>query len=236
MSFLTKILRLTKQLYPTGRAFAMPKNGYLDLMHQALAIDENKAFEDATSILYSILPDNANFTPDDATDWERRLGMTPSSASLNDRKAAIIRKMNYPGANPAKGHYLHLQYQLQLAGFNVYVYENIFLYYYPSGYVTRTALDVCGSTSIFNDNQHGDFQHGDVQHGGYYNNKIANSLDQSVDNKFDEGKILRKTFFIGGNPVGSFANVPAVREQEFRELILKLKPAQTVGYLFINYV
>jgi len=32
------------------------------------------------------------------------------------------------------------------------------------------------------------------------------------------------------------ADIPSVRKDEFRQLILKIKPAQTVGYLFINYV
>jgi uncharacterized protein YmfQ (DUF2313 family) len=103
-----KIITLTKQLYPTGRAFKMPVNGYFEKLHKALAVSEAQAYEDAISIKYSLLPDNNNFTADDATDWERRLGLPYSpSSTLSDRKAAILRKLQQPGTNPAKGHKLN---------------------------------------------------------------------------------------------------------------------------------
>ena len=84
--------------------------------------------------------------------------------------------------------------------------------------------------------QHGDGQHGDDQHGGGFSQFIANSLDQEQDANFSEGSNLRSTFFIGGATPGLFANVDSEREKEFRQLVLRVKPVQTVAYLFINYV
>jgi hypothetical protein len=82
--------------------------------------------------------------------------------------------------------------------------------------------------------QHGDHQHGDVQ-SHYFNNLIVNSLSQTQDDSFQIGNTFRFTFFIGGQTLGTWANVPTSRKTELRQLILKLKPAHTAGFLFINY-
>lgn len=230
------LLNLAKQFYPTGRAFKMAEGSYLQSLHVALSNSEESAYHNAVAIHNSILPDNNNFTIADATDWERRLGMiTNDAVSLADRKLAIIRKLNYPGLNPAKGHYQHLQYQLQLAGFDVYVYENRFPAY-PDGYETQTPFDLTGDAGLFTPVRYGQKRYGQTRYGNIYNNKIANHIDESLDLHFDTGENLRSTFFIGGNTVGSFADVSAARKAEFRQLILKIKPVQTVGFLFINYI
>ena len=51
---------------------------------------------------------------------------------------------------------------------------------------------------------------------------------------FEEG--LRATFFISAAILYDPADVQEIRKKEFRELILKLKPAHTVAYLYINYI
>lgn len=231
-----KILSLTRQLYPTGRAWKMPFDGVLEGLHKALSISEENAYNDAVSILYSILPDNDNFTIYDATDWEKRLGLiTNPLTSLADRKLAIIRKLNQPGAAKAKSNWRYLQEQLQAAGFDVYVYENRFNDY-PDGYITKTPFQFSGSSGFFTGNQHGDYQHGDIQHGGRFKGFVANDIDETIDLKFIINPNLRSTFFIGGSTAGSFASVDVNRKNEFRQLILKLKPTQTVGFLLINYI
>lgn len=237
MSFITEIKALTRQLYPTGRAFKMPYNGDLQKLHNGLAISENQALLDARAILNSILPDNSSFTADDATDWERRLGLVSNSAvSLADRKLAIQRKINHPGNIPARQHYLYLEGQLQAAGFDLYVHENRFDLY-PDTYETRTALFVSSGLGLY-PIQMGDWQHGDRQHGDNFDptKLVINSIDEDIDALFDIGDNLRSTFFIGGATVGDFANVDEERKTELRQLILKIKPVQTVAYLFINYV
>lgn len=235
MSFTIKIKKLTKQLLPTGRAFKVPPSGDLDKLIDSINLSEARAYDDGLSILYDIIPDNTNFTVDDATDWERRLGLiTNPAVSLSDRMAAILRKMNHPGTIKARQNYRYLQEQLQLAGFDLYVYENRF----PDGmggYITRTVADVVGSAGgQFN---HGEFNHNQYNHGtGFFNEVVVNSLDNHTDMIFDVGSNLRSTFFVGGTPLGTFASIPKEREIELRQLILKIKPTQCVAYLILNYV
>lgn len=235
LNTLPEIVSLAKQLFPTGRAFKMPKSGDLEKLMNGLSLSENRAYNDALGVFNSILPDNADFTEADATDWERRLGLiTGIGVSLDDRKKAIKRKINHPGTIAARQHYLYIQGQLQAAGFMVYVYENRFPYG-GGAYYTRSIFDVAGSGGV-NEFQHGDAQHGDEQHGGAYGNIIVNHINETLDQSFFITSNLRNTFFIGGDPLGSFANVPENRKDEFRQLILRLKPAHMVGYLLINYV
>jgi len=250
--FKIKLKKLINQLYPTGRAFNIPKNGVLDKLHDGLTISQNQLIEDSLSIFDSILPDNDNFTADDATRWEERLGMiTNESVLLSDRKSAIIRKMNHPGTILARQSWDYLQEQLQLAGFDLYVYENI-----PEQTVEQI-LQPFSETGQLGDGQLDDFELGDVfsvypelfncaelgdgQLGDFqldecvYKNKIANNIDELKDIPFNIGQNYRSIFFIGGPVIGEFANVNEERKNEFRQLVLKIKPVQAIGILFINY-
>ncbi len=255
-----KLLDLTRQLYPTGRAFKMPKDGDLEKLHVASNEILAQAYEDSLSVLNSILPDNAEFSTSDASDWERRLGLiTDENISLEDRKLAIKRKMNHPGTIPARQHYLYLQGQLQATGFNVFVHENL---------TGLSPLDVINTVNVgqFGDGQMGDFQFGDIfsiysdlieiipyvdfqfgdgqmgdfqmgvkDPGGYeFKEKVVNSIIS--DTYFRVLPNYRATFFIGGETFGTFADVSADRETEFRQLILKIKPTPTIAYLLINYI
>lgn len=237
MSAFDKIIKLSDQLLPKGRAFKMPINSYMLSLNRALAFSEERAYLDATAILGSILPDTSKFTVEDARDWERRLGLiTNEAVSLSDRKLAIERKINHPGDIPARQHYLYIQRQLRAAGFDVYVYENRFPTY-PSGYAPVNPSSIASPSGAGDVTaQHGDFQHGDLQHGVYFQDKVVNHIDEAQDNFFDVGPDLTATFFISGNVAGKFTNVPLARKEEFRQLILKLKPVQMVAFLFINYV
>lgn len=227
-----KLTSLTKQLYPTGRAWKLPFDGVLDRLHKALYISEEQAYNDATSILNCILPDNANFTVQDANDWEIRLGLVPNNfISLDDRKLAIARKLNQPGIAPAKSNWRYLQKQLRDAGFDVYVHENIFL----PGPVTKTPFELTGDASFMSALQYGDGQYGDFQYGGKFTKFVANHISETLDWQYNLTN-LRKTFFIGGVNVGDFANVDVTRKDEFRQLILTIKPVHTVGFLLINYI
>lgn len=232
-------MALVAQLYPKGRAFKMVVAGYKESMHRAISSQKAILYADMVSTFDSVIPDNPYFNLDDATAWEKRLGLiTIASVPLDERKKGIIRKMNYPGEYAARGHYLFLQNQLQKAGFNVFIYENRFDNG-SGGYFTKDPLSIGGEGVV---NQHGDFQHGDAQHGSYFGKLVVNYLEPELDASFDIGYHLRSTFFIGGealdpdNYMGEVADVPANRESEFRQLILRLKPTQTVGLLFVNYV
>jgi hypothetical protein len=235
MSLLQTFINITKQLYPTGRVFRMADNSFLRKLHEGLAQSEKRAYDDALSTLDSALPDNNNFTADDATAWEHRLGLiTNEAVPLADRKAAIIRKMNHPGTVPARENYRFLELQLQLAGFNVYVFENRFHDGF-GGYFTKSPEEFSGET--FDTVQYGDPpQYGDAQYGDSIYNLVVNSLDENVDASFNIGDNLKSTFFIGAMYPGEFADVDAERKDEFRQLILRIKPVQTVGILLVNYI
>lgn len=246
-----KFLLLTKQLYPRARAFKLFNNSWFERLHRGLAVSESRAYSDAVAILNSILPDNDNFTSEDATDWERRLGLINSpSVPLADRKLAILRKMNHPGTIKARQHYLYIQGQLQAAGFDVYVYEN-FGELLPADFIVIEEIASLDEANL------DEFNLGDAttvypELFGFpnldelnldefnleeevYLNKIVNNIPTEADSFFDIGQTARATFFIGGPTIGSFANVPLIRRNEFRKLILTLKPVQNVGYLLINY-
>lgn len=262
MTILDKIRLLTELHYPSGRAYKGPRGGWRDKLHKAMGVVEAQAYSDNLATLNAILPDNDNFTAADATDWERRLGLiTNSAVSLADRKLAILRKMNHPGTIKARQHYLYLQGQLQAAGFNVFVHENRF----DDGLGGLVTIDVAqfigegiediathgdaqhgeiehgDATTVFPElftfAEHGEIEHGETEHGGWtYNEIIANEIVAEADFGFNTGENLRSTFFIGGEVAGTFADIDAEREAEFRQLVLRIKPVQTVAFLLINYV
>ena len=274
------LLKLTRRLYPTGRAFRIIPGSVKEKIHSALAEIENDSFSDSLAVLNSILPDNNDFTSEDATDWERRLGLISNPfVLLSDRKLAIKRKMNHPGTIPARQHYKYIEGQLQAAGFNVIVTENRF----PTSSTVPEQMGVSemgvGTMSgeapnpvpyevvdPYNLNsqaeQMGLTEMGVGQMGGTFTVNpfeiVANNIDPDLDADFftetiiaemgdsqmgdiqmsesvDYSDKLRFTFFVSGDAFPSDALIPFDRKAEFRQLILKLKPANTVAFVFAEY-
>lgn len=241
------LLRLSRRLYPIGRAFKMPtpgddsppSGGFFYRLNRALAKSENRTVKAALSVLDSTLPDNDNFDEDDAANWERALGIfSAAGTTLADRKAAIRTKLNYPGTTAARQYYTYIQQVLQDSGFDVYVYENRFFEGSPPEWVTKTPGIVLGfvpaGEAIYDNFTYGDLNY-DMNWSDVGITIVANSLEEATDANFVISPNLRSTFFIAGAAIDSFASVPAVRKTEFRQLIHQLKPKQTVGYLFVNY-
>ena len=198
------------------------------------------------------MPDNDNFTVEDATVWEQRLGLiTNDAVSLSNRKLAIIRKLNHPGTIRARQSASFIESQLQLAGFDVYVHENTDLI------TIENLLYSVSNVAVFGTNNFGSFNFGSIYtefpnlfanlnfgsfnfgsanfNQRYFEGKVANQIDEFLDYTFNHQNIWIKTFFIGGENLGDFANVPSARKDEFRQLILRLKPTETVAYLLVNY-
>lgn len=251
MSTFIKIKSLLKQLLPTGRGFKMPLDGDGDKFIEVNAASNASTYDDIVSTLNAILPDNANFTADDATDWEKRLGMIVSPlVDLEIRKAAIIRKMNHPGTIPARQSSDYIESQLHLAGFtDAYVHANRdFLSVYEIlsiGYPIQLGDNQLGDAQLgnvfsyhsgcFHTVQLGDVQLGSWQLGtNVWCDIIANHIDLDIDKLFYIGENYR-TFVIGGAVFGDFGNVDPDRIDEFRQLVLKLKPANSVAILLLNY-
>jgi hypothetical protein len=134
--------------------------------------------------------------------------------------------MNYPGSVPARQHYLFVQGELRKAGFDVYVHENRFGDP-PSVFSFQKA--------VYGDLKYGQIKYG--QSGIPDGTPIANHIEEAKDADFNFGNDinLRATFFIGGETFPNRAYVDIRRKNEFRELILRLKPAQTAGLLLIDY-
>lgn len=225
---------LAAQLYPTGRAFNMFKYGIMDKFHTAVNISFIRLLDDAKLTVDSCFPDNDNFNEDDCDLWEYRFGMiTNPLLNIAIRRAAIYRRMSRGRNVPARQHIAYLQHQLQLAGFDVYVYENGFI---VGGVLVHKRPEEI-TASMPENVQHGlPTQHGiGAQHGGVNSEVIANSYQPnelySVGDNY-----LSKTFFLGGATLGAVAEVPEIRQKEFRELVLKLKPAHLAAFTFISYV
>lgn len=233
VSLVNTMSDLVSQLYPTGRAFYIIKNGIKELLHSAFNRSFIRLVNDSQDTLNSIFPDNDNFTIDDCLLWEYRFGLiTNTSLNITDRKNAILRKMSRGRNVPARQHKKYIEYQLQIAGFDVYVHENSF---FEGGiWVYKTPEQItAGGTNIV---QHGNgFQHGiGAEHGSSGSQLIANSFKPNESYSV-ANENLWATFFIGGQVLGDMANIHPKREQEFRELVLKLKPAHLVAFTFINF-
>lgn len=229
-----KLAELTNQLYPTGRAFYMKKDGVSYNTH--LAIDRSfiRLVEDGKATIDSTFPDNINFTIQDCELWEYRYGMTvDTNLSVEERRAAILRRMSRGRNVPARQHRNYIEYQLQVAGFDVYVFENGFI---EGGVKVYKRPSEILAEAITNVQHGGSAQHGiGTQHGGGSSQVIANSYKPNELYSVADDK-LWATFFICGAVLGDSAVIPANREEEFRELLLKLKPAHLVAFTFISYV
>lgn len=232
---LSNIMRdLVSQLYPTGRAFYMPKDGVSDKTHFSINRSFIRLLQDADLTIDSVFPDNPNFSLEDCELWEYRFGMVSNpDLSVEERKSAIYRRMGRGQNVRARQHKNYLEKQLQLAGFNVFVHENGFIEGGVKVYKKPTDIVAFSLGAI----QHGgDTQHGiGTQHGSGNSQIIANSHKPDEDYSVSDDK-LWATFFIGGAILGEMVEIPQTREEEFRELVLKLKPAHLVAFTFINYV
>lgn len=229
--FAAKLLKLTKQLYPIARAWIMKKGSFFEKIHEALAYSESRTRETLLSILTSIIPDNDSFTAEDALNFERGYGLYKQpSINLETRKEAILRKMKHPGTVLGRQSYLYIQGQLQEAGFDCYVHENRFG---DPPAIFEFISAIYGS--IF----YGEVPYG--YNGGDFSQfePVANHIDESKDAGYLPGnqQHQRYIFFIGGEIFPNPCYIEDTRKKEFRELILRLKPAQTVvGLLLAEYI
>lgn len=223
---------LIVKLYPTGRAFNMQKDGVLDNTHRAISRSFIRLIEDSNATLDSCLPDNENFDLNDCQLWEYRLGIVSNNLlDIELRKKAILRKMSL-GRNVPARHKNYIEAQLQLAGFDVYIHENKFFEGGEWVYKTPGEITAMSTTNV---QYGGSSQYGiGMQYGSAGAQVIANLATPNEPYSVGASS-LWATFFIGGAVLGDIATIPAIREQEFRELVLTLKPAHVVAFTFINF-
>jgi hypothetical protein len=232
-----QLLDLTDQLYPTGRAWRLFNGNHFEQLHKAINESFLQLREDCLSFLNSAIPDNEEFDEKDCIYWEGKLGLISNpNLTIELRKQIIVNKLSFPRNIKARQSLAYIQKQIELYGFtDVKVYANIF-YDINGQYYYMTPLEVGGNAIAVT--QHGGItQHGNsTQHGDGNFEVIAN---EAGEESYSTGgnQNLWATFFIA-SPNGLYqkGTVDANRKQEFRELILKLKPAHLVAFTFINYV
>lgn len=275
------IEKISKKFYPKGRAFYSRSGGVKEQFHKALAKSENRAYSDALAVLDSLLPDTDKFTAEDATDWERRLGLISNPlVALADRKLAITRKIQHPGTIKARQHYKYLEGQLQAAGFDVIVTENRFVT--STLIADQMGVSEMGLAEMDGENLNPDkyevvdpdtllstlvemgvSEMGVSEMAGYDSefkyeiaaNNIPPELDADFYHDINQAEMgdsemgvtemndtldfniaLRSTFFVSASSFPSIATISLERKDEFRQLILRLKPANTIAFLFVQYV
>lgn len=231
-------LRIAKMLQPDGSVFRIPTGSSIEKLYKAISSDNiggiGKLYNDVKGISNEQLPDNDNFTIEMARRWYRRLGLFDSGAvPLADMKAAINQKLSFPGTPLNKQHYLFIEEQLRMAGFDVRVYENRFL----PGPTTKTPSEILGvaaGNAVLDTFELGELEL-DEEWLDAGITLVMNYLEEEKDATFP---ILdyRSTFYIAGATIDTFADVPLSRKVEFRQLILNFKTAQMCAILFVNYV
>lgn len=117
---------LYQQLQPTGRAWQSPDDSDStreESVKSEMAADYLYSVEDFVS---NIIPDNQLFTETDAENWERRLVLDydPSTLTLEERQAEILRKLSYPGGFKNTLTLEFIEFQLRASLFDVRVYRN----------------------------------------------------------------------------------------------------------------
>lgn len=209
--------------------------GFFYRLHRALAIQFQIAWMGATGTQDFQLPDNANFTIQDCHDWYRRLGIYDSGLVSRANMILAIKQWwsHFNSTLLNKQNWKYIQDQLQAAGFNVNVYENRFL----PGPTTKTPAEVLGLPT--GRAYYGNIDYGEADYGEDWSTSgisiCANYLEAAKDEVIAITN-WRSTFYIA-DPGGitTFATIPAGREIEFRQLLIKLKNIQTIGILFVNY-
>lgn len=230
------LLGLVSNLYPTGRAFNFADKKKLRLIHEAFNLSFIDVISDSLFTIDSIIADNENCTAEDCSFLEYEYGLvTNELLPVAQRRKNILNKMAFPNNIKERQSASYIQEVLNSYGFDVGIYENIF----DDGNgnkIHKLPTDI-NTSSTNEDTQHGfPTQHGDsTQHGSGGFEVIANSM---YDEMYSFGGVenLWATFFIAGkNGLNTIAEIPKYRKSEFRELVLKLKPANTIAFLFINF-
>lgn len=200
-----------KQLYPDGRAFLTSNGSNRAKVHNSIDV----VFLDYLEQLKSLVNGTIALNVIDAKEvefLENKYGVYfTDGLTLEQRINRIRARMTYPNGVVNRSSAAWIQHVLRSFGFDVKVYEN-------EG-ISPEVLDG------FKKTQYGNSKYGNSNFGGYKFNVIANSMFENENYSF--GGNLWATFFIRIN-----TEIDSSRMREFRELVLKLKPAHLCCILF----
>lgn len=253
-------------LYPTGQWFDLSLNSNIRKLNNGISLFFSRAWDSIKEIGYWILPDNDRFDAEAIGLWENVFGIPENTnKSLNERRDTITQRMQFPGEILARQSRGYIENQLRVAGFDVYVTLNRFPASDVISESGSESMEMGAETADMNYSGPSSFRFERREPEVGYTELIANNIKSDADINIFEVDIynesggesmemggakadmagetvlnrehqLRGTFFVHGSTYPALASVPLIRKKEFRELILKLKPAQMVGFLYINYV
>lgn len=226
--------------------------------NSAVFLSNAKALESAYKMFYDILkqrlPDNEFFDIEDIENWERVLGLIQNnSLSETVRKERILSKQSY--YIEELGQRELIEKRLRENGFDVYVHENRFA---NEPIETQVGIAECGTTecggyTVFE----GDYIYKTPEP---YTEICANYINLDIDNKlleteigsqcgvvecgfqciedqiFDNDSFNESVFFVCGENYPDKANITLSRREEFRQLLLTLKPITDIALIYANYI
>ena len=243
--------RLIKKLLPTGRAWRQVAGiKVITDVLGGIADEFEKVRAEALKLKDSIIPElmDSQFIPD----WEQRFKLPPiSNGTEQERRDRLATQWQNRGGQTRE----YIETRLQESGFDVYVYSG---FYIADGFILGDgilgdgvlegitypgeilALPPCDQFAS-NVKTLGDFVLGDGDTLGVNRPRIIiNYIDDSKENdSFCPLPALRYkfVFYIGGpGGIGDIADIPASRYNEFRELVLRYKPARTWVFAFVNLI
>jgi uncharacterized protein YmfQ (DUF2313 family) len=214
------ILKLKKQLLPTGRAFNCAPDSNFETLLLGGSTAEATAFNDSLNIIEGLFSDNDNFLESDCERWENIFGIYSSvNDTLANRKLAIMRRMAFFSNVKGRQSKVYLQYALQLAGFDCYIFEY--------DYIKDKITTIAHANNTFHSNSSYLGSSVIPSHTGY----IMNCVEQSEENDLVITNDNLKTMFWIAGADFSYFEVPIEREIEFRNIVLRIKPLHTIAIL-----
>lgn len=246
---------ITEKLFPTGRAHKVGKVG--DDMKLALSDSVDRLNYSIDNLLNGVLPDNSQFNIDWVLRHEKMYALSAyDSDTLQDRIDRIIYHLTPFPRDYGILSLESIQNEIDNSGWGgiLYVHENL------GGLYPHDVLPPLSFPPQLGDGQLGDYQLGtfkyDVDYpqfydffqlGGFqlgdsqlnnfpqFNNKIGNSLNK-VDDLFVNLSPIENTFYMCGLNLGDIVVLPKSDEIPLRQLLLDIKPLNSVGFLLIEYV
>lgn len=204
--------QLWQQLYPSGRAFDTSITTNRELIHSVINDSFEKVLLKFDSIITGSIPDNDFISEQEIELLEYKWGIYfTEGLTLEQRKKRLLEQIAYPDQMLCRSNANYIQHELNKNGFDVIVSENPD--YLAPGLVMR------GKTIQLSEN----IEHGfGSSMGGSKFRIIANSMNPNES--FNLGGVLWATFFIKINTA-----IIGNKMSEFRELVLRLKPAHLVA-------
>lgn len=249
-----ELFNLYATLLPDGRAFDIKNSYNFRKIFDAVSRLQDDLINDSENVLIGLDPNNEYFTEEQAKKLEKRYGLyINESLDFATRKQRLISRMTAPGDQLAKQHWSYIQKRLRDSGFDVYVHENRFTSSVLGSGYAGTAF----AGTAFAGSEGFDYYAINPETTGYTeqcNNYIDVSKDTppeafmstagtmfagtayATDPPVESDDWWKGCFFIGGETFGTLAEVEQTRKNEFRHLILKLKPAHSRAYLLIYYI